>query len=246
MSANREMPPSQRLEAAVGRLYRCRVPDRELAQRAAVWRVLCRAWLSRYIPKQGRLLDVAAGYCEFINNVEAAERVAIDLNPETKRHAAPGVIVHEIAAERLGDRVRPSYFDTAFVSNFLEHCRSRSAVLAVLRAVAIALKPGGRVLILGPNFRFVYRRYFDYFDHYLPLTEKSVVEALQLVGFAPEVVLPKTLPFTFRSRLPRWPWLVRAYLRLPWLWRVFGAQFFVVAKKVAPPGSLERRGRRAA
>jgi hypothetical protein len=140
--------------------------------------------------------------------------------------------VHEIAAERLCDVVPPSHFDAAFMSNFLEHCRTREQVLDVLRAVWIALKPGGRVLILGPNFRCCARDYYDYFDHHLPLTEKSVAEALQLAGFDVEVAQSRTLPFTFRSRLPSWPWLVWLYLRLPWLWRFFGAQFFLVGRRV--------------
>jgi hypothetical protein len=46
------------------------------------------------------------------------------------------------------------------------------------------------------------------------------------------VVLARTLPFSFRGSLPSWPWLVKLYLHLPWAWRFFGAQFFVVAGKV--------------
>jgi SAM-dependent methyltransferase len=241
-----KLPPLGGLESSVDQLYRHRFPEEVLARRAAVWKVLCRAWFARYIPRQARLLEVAAGYCEFINNAEAAERVAVDLNPETKTFAAPGVIVHELAAECLGDKVPPGYFDTVFMSNFLEHCRSRDAMLAVLRAVATALKPGGRVLILGPNFRCCYKEYFDYFDHYLPLTEKAVVEAIRLVGFEPEVVLPRTLPYSFRGRLPSWAWLVRLYLRLPWAWRFFGAQFFVVGKKLGRAGVVRLATSRAA
>lgn len=220
------------LEASVDRLYRHRFPAEMLAQRAAVWRVLCDSWFAKYIPDSARVVEVAAGYCEFINNIKAAERVAVDLNPETKEHAASGVVVHEAAAENLGDVLPAAHFDVAFMSNFLEHCRTRDQLLAVLRAVAIVLKPNGRLLILGPNFRYCYKEYYDYFDHHLPLTEKAVVEALQLSGFEPRVVQPRTLPFTFRSRLPNWTWLVRLYLRLPWLWRFFGAQFFIVGQRV--------------
>lgn len=234
------------LEAGIDRLYRHRFPEKVLARRSAVWQVLCRSWFARYIPKDARLLEVGAGFCEFINHIEAAERVAVDLNPGTKKHAAPGVVVHETAAERLGEKVRPGYFDVAFLSNFLEHCRSRDNVLAVLQAISAALKPGGRILILGPNFRCCYKEYFDYFDHYLPLTEKAVVEAIQLSGFEPEVVQPRTLPYTFRSVLPSWPWLVRLYLRLPWLWSVVGAQFFVVGRKRALGNAYSLNLRRAA
>lgn len=230
---------SEPLEALVDQIYRNRFPSEVLARRASVWRVLCRSWLERYIPERARVLEVAAGYCEFINNVAALERVAVDLNPETRFHAGPGVVIHEISAERLGEVVPRAHFDTAFTSNFLEHCRTREQVLGVLRSVFHALRPGGRVLILGPNFRCCPRQYYDYFDHHLPLTEKSVAEALELSGFQVELAVARTLPFTFRSRLPSWPWLVWLYLRLSPLWWFFGAQFFVVGRKPPDPHTVE-------
>jgi SAM-dependent methyltransferase len=221
------------LEKSVDQLYRNRFPPDVVARRAAIWRILCRDWFAKHIPTSARVLEVAAGYCEFINNIPAAERVAIDLNPETRQHAAADVVVHLAAAESVAKVVPTSYFDTAFMSNFLEHCRSREHVLDVLRSVWSVLRPGGSLLILGPNFRYCLKQYFDYFDHYLPLTEKAVVEALQLTGFRVEIVQARTLPFTFRSRLPSWPWLVKLYLRLPIFWRLFGAQFFLVGRKPA-------------
>ena len=216
----------------VERLYRHRFPAHMLARRNAVWKILCRQWFAGYISPSDRVLEVGAGFCEFINNIKASERVAVDINPETPKHAAAGITVHEIAAERLDEVVPHAYFDAVFMSNFLEHCQTREVMLAVLRAAAVVLKPGGRLLILGPNFRYCYREYFDYFDHHLALTEKAVLEALQLVGLSVELVKPRTLPFSFRSRLPSWPWLISLYLRLPILWRVFGAQFFIVSKKL--------------
>ena len=179
------------------------------------------------------MLDIGAGYCEFINNVRAAERVAIDRNPDVRRHAANGVRVHEVAAERLPEVLPVDHFDVAFASNFLEHCRSRDEMLAVLRAVRAVLKPAGRFMILGPNFRYCYRDYFDYFDHHLALTDRAVGEALEVAGFVVETNLPRTLPFSFNGKLPTAPWLVRLYLRSPWAWRVLGKQYFVVGKKTA-------------
>ena len=200
--------------------------------RDSVWKVLCSSWFSQYIPANSSVLEVAAGNCEFINNIDAAERVAVDINPDTNFHAAQGVTVKEIAAECLLEVVPSDHFDIVFMSNFLEHCRSRDQMLEVLRASYSVLKSGGSLIILGPNFRYCYKQYFDYFDHYLPLTEKAVVEALKLSDFQIKIVKARTLPFTFKSRLPHSPWLVRLYLRLKFLWPVFGAQFFVLGVKV--------------
>jgi len=222
---------ANRLESAIESLYRHRFPPEMLARRAAVWKVLCGSWFGRYIPANARVLEVGAGYCEFINNIAATEKVVVDLNPETKDFAAPGVLVHRIAAERLNEVVNADYFDTVFMSNFLEHCRTRDQILAILTASYLALKPGGRVLILGPNFHYCYKQYFDFFDHHLPLTDKAVAEGLSLAGFEIEESNPRTLPLTFKGRLPPSPFLVKIYLQFPLLWRFFGVQFFVVGKR---------------
>jgi SAM-dependent methyltransferase len=232
VNSSAETGPPAQIESAVDRLYRHRFPAEMLEKRDAVWKILCRHWFARYIPEGARVLEVAAGYCEFINNIAARERVAIDLNPETRLHAGPGVTVHEVAAERLSEVLPSAHFDTVFMSNFLEHCRSRDQMLEVLRAASQVLRPGGRLLILGPNFRYCYKQYFDFFDHHLPLTEKSVVEALQLAGFEIKLVKARTLPFTFKSRLPSPSWLVQLYLHLPLFWPLFGAQFFIMGEKV--------------
>ncbi|WP_165219504.1 class I SAM-dependent methyltransferase [Aquisphaera insulae] len=223
------------LENLVDAIYRNRFGKQDLARRSAVWKVLCEDWFEAYIPRDGRVLEVAAGYCEFINNVRAAEKVAVDLNPETRHHAAPGVAVHRIAAESLNEVVPASHFDAAFMSNFLEHCRTREQVLAVFSAVRRSLRPGGRILILGPNIAACAAEYFDYFDHHLALTDRAVAEALELSGFHVEVQRPRTLPFSFRSKLPSAPWLVRLYLKFPIAWRFFGAQFFLVARREERP-----------
>src|SRR5262249_52463791 len=101
MNTTAELKRLEPLESAVEQLYRNRFPEEVLGRRNAVWKVLCRCWFSRYIPRDARVLEIGAGYCEFINHTAAAERVAIDLNPETRLHAAPEVTVHEVAAEDL-------------------------------------------------------------------------------------------------------------------------------------------------
>lgn len=219
------------LEEGLEQLYRDRFPAAMHERRKAAWRALCEGCFSRHVGAEDRVLEVAAGYCEFINAVRCREKVAIDLNPDTRKHAAEGVEVHLGDASRLTETLPESSFDVVFMSNFLEHCRDREQVLAVLDGCRSVLKSGGRVLVMGPNWRHAWREYFDFFDHRIPLSHEGLKEALQLTGFEIEHVVPRFLPYSFRSRLPSHPLLIRLYLLIPPPLRPLAKQFFVVARK---------------
>jgi hypothetical protein len=68
-------------------------------------------------------------------------------------------------------------------------------------------------------------------DHHLPLSDRSMVEALELAGFRKEVVIPRFLPYTMSHRAPPRALWVRLYLLFPLAWRVWGKQFLVIARK---------------
>jgi SAM-dependent methyltransferase len=146
-------PATETLDSKLSQLYRHRFPEDIQGRRRAIWKILCTDWFERWIPPDARVVEVGAGYCEFINAVSAAEKVGIDLNPESRLRAASDVTIHLIAAERMAEVLPANHFDVVFMSNFLEHCATKNHVLDVLRAARAVLKPGGRVLILGPNFR---------------------------------------------------------------------------------------------
>lgn len=54
-----------------------------------------------------------------------------------------------------------AHFDGVFVSNSLEHLPSQEAVAAFLEHVHAATAPGGRIAMMGPNFRHCPAEYFD-------------------------------------------------------------------------------------
>ncbi|MBI2214042.1 MAG: class I SAM-dependent methyltransferase [Acidobacteria bacterium] len=192
-----------------------------------MWRVLAK-WFSRWIPRDAVVVEIAAGHCEFINEVTASRRIAIDLNPSTRNHAAAGVEVVTGDARDV-TATEPHSADVVFVSNFFEHLE-REAILDTIRAAQRMLKPGGRLLILQPNIRFAARDYWMFFDHVTPIDDRALCEALQLSGFEIELSIPRFLPFTMKSRLPRSILLLELYLRMPLAWRFFGAQAFIVAR----------------
>ncbi len=221
---------SQISEAQLQCVYSHRFSQAELLRRRAIWRVLCQDFFQRYVPEESTLLDLGAGYCEFINQIKAARKIAVDLNPDTARFAAPDVTVYQTSGLQLapiGDQV----VDVVFCSNFFEHLESKREVLGTMMQVDRVLRPRGRFLILQPNIRYTGGAYWDFFDHHLAFTDASMTEALVSVGFTVIHVRPRFLPYTTKSRLPTSPALVRWYLRLPFAQRLLGAQMFIVAEK---------------
>ena len=73
--------------------------------------------------------------------------------------------------------------------------------------------------------------YWDYFDHHVPLTDKSIAEGLEVVGFKVEISIDRFLPFTRKSKIPKHPVLVKLYLMFPFIWRLMGKQELVTAEK---------------
>jgi len=176
------------------------------------------------------VVDIGAGYCEFINNIPAAGKIAVDLNPDVRQFAADGVRIINESCTAVAS-IPDASVDAVFMSNFLEHLPTKDLVLQTLRESARMLKPGGRAIILQPNIRFLYDEYWDYFDHHTALSDRSLVEGVLMAGLEPRVVIPKFLPYTTKSRLPQAPWLVSLYLKIPLAWHILGKQALVVAYK---------------
>ena len=210
------------------RLYQARFSDADVIVKDRVWTILCRNFFSRYVKPNDRVLDVAAGYCEFINHIECATKVALDANPDISRYAAPGVKV-VVGDCRDMSGLPAGSFDVAFVSNFFEHLETKHELDTVLRQIFERLRPGGTLLVLQPNIRYLGSRYWDFYDHFIPLSHLSMQEALIKNGYRIRSVTPKFLPYTFKSKLPASSWMVRLYLNLrPAQW-LLGKQMFVVA-----------------
>lgn len=211
-------------------LYQQRFPEGELAQKNAVWRVLCADFFQRYVDVGDTVVDIGAGYCEFINNIRASRKIAVDLNPDVRNFAAADVEVMNAPCTEIA-QIAPASVDVVFMSNFLEHLPNKAAVLDTFHEAHRILRESGRIIVLQPNIRFLPGEYWDFFDHHTPLTDRSLVEGLQLAGFRPSVVVPRFLPYTTKSRLPKATALVRLYLRFPPIWRLLGKQALVVAIK---------------
>ncbi len=216
------------------RLYEWRFSRVGQQQRQAVWQEIARYVHARMGAPQ-RILDPAAGRGEFITAVPAAERWGVDL----VGHGVPDSAgVRMIIDDIMTADLPADYFDGVFVSNFLEHLSDQNAVATVLGRLHDVLVPGGRIAVIGPNFRYCAREYFDCADHSVILSHVAVTEHLYAAGFEITDVSGRFLPYSFRGLLPPSPQLTRVYLRVPVLWRVLGKQFLVLGRRpsVEPAG----------
>ncbi|HEX2903269.1 MAG TPA: class I SAM-dependent methyltransferase [Jatrophihabitans sp.] len=199
----------------------------ESEQRQDIWEVLCSDFFQKWVPADATVLDLAAGHCEFINNIKAGRKIAVDLNPDVKVRAAEGVETHVLRSDKMTD-IPDHSVDRVFISNFFEHI-SREVITATLLEVRRVLKPGGQLLLLQPNVRFCGKDYWQFFDHITPVDDRAMEEAFAQTGYRVVKSIPRFLPYTTKSRLPSGPALVRLYLKVPLAWKVLGAQAFMVA-----------------
>jgi SAM-dependent methyltransferase len=196
--------------------------------RAIVWKVVA-DYLSAWIPPNAHVLEIGAGYCDWINNVVAARRVAVDIWPEMTRYAAAGVETRVLDISRDLATLGASSFDAVLASNILEHFEPGIAI-SVVEGICRSLTPGGRLIVVQPNFRYAASRYFDDYTHRSVFTDVSLPNLLRAHGFRIDRVQPRFLPYSMRgSRLPIRSWTVRAYLRSPI--KPMAGQMLVIASK---------------
>jgi SAM-dependent methyltransferase len=198
--------------------------------RLQVWQILISQFFSRWIRPEHHVLDLGCGYGEFINTVSAARKFAMDLNPATKKRLKSDIQLFSQDCSQpwpLSD----GCLDVVFTSNFFEHLPNKQLLQATLAEAFRCLKPGGRLIALGPNIKFLPGQYWDFFDHYIELTELSLAEVMTMTSYQMEEVIPKFLPYSMSqgSRPPLWT--LKLFLKLPLAWKIFGRQFLVVGRK---------------
>lgn len=202
---------------------------KERVYRDAVWKILTAEFFQQFISKNAILLDIGCGWGEFINNIVAGKKYGMDLNPGARTHLAGDVELLEQDCSQPWPLADAS-LDCVFTSNFFEHLQSKDDLRRTLLHVRRCLRPGGRVICLGPNIRHLAGAYWDFWDHQLPLTERSLAEALELTGFEIEKSIDRFLPYRMSGKREAPLTLVRLYLKLPIAWRFFGKQFLVIAR----------------
>jgi hypothetical protein len=183
------------------------------ARRDVLWQSLWRYCFSDMVGPDDCVLDLGAGYCNFINAVVARRRIAVDSWAEFPTYLAPG-IEHRVGSVTNLDFLEDGAVDFAFASNLFEHL-TKTDFAALLKALRHKLSPRGALTIVQPNYRYAFREYFDDFDHKSVYTHISLPDYLTANSYDVFRVEPRFLPLTMKGRLPVKPFLIRAWLASP-------------------------------
>jgi len=215
--------------ADLQRIYEARFQKNQ-DYRRAVWRVLIDDFFQAFVRPTNVVLDLGCGYGEFINQIQCGKKLAMDLNPDLPKRLTPETnpILQDCS---MPWPLPENHLDVVFTSNFFEHLPDKATLGRTLDEVRRCLKPGGCLIAMGPNIKFVPGAYWDFWDHYLPLTESSLTEALSNRGYKIEQSIDRFLPYTMATGRQYPVGFLRVYLKMQPFWRFFGKQFLVVARK---------------
>lgn len=195
-------------------------------KRQKVWRAITE-YLSVFVPTNSTVLELGVGYGDFINNIKANKKIAIDLDLSAKQYCHPEVEFFNVNA--LDMNIDSSSIDIVFASNFLEHFDDEE-LKVLLPKIHACLKKEGKLILIQPNYYYAYREYWDDYTHKKAFSHHSITDFLIAEGFEISLVKKKFLPFSFKSHIPQSYFLTKLYLNF--FWKPFAKQMLVVAKKV--------------
>lgn len=194
--------------------------------RKRVWRAICE-YLKRFISSSDIVADVGAGYGDFINQIHAKTKYAVDTRSEMAEWYTPEV--HFIEANPIESLKLPSNtIDTILVSNLLEHL-SPQQCSTLFDRFDNCLTASGRIIAIQPNYLYCYRHYWDDFTHVRAFSHVGLRDYLLSRSYKIIALEKRFLPFSFKSSLPKSYYLTRLYLAS--LWRPWAAQMLIVAQR---------------
>ena len=153
--------------------------------RFQVWEPVTAYIQQKYVAQDARVLDLGAGYCDFINYVKASEKYAVDVFDRLDEYASDDVKTFKRSCNDLSPLGDDS-LDVVFASNLFEHL-THDELLETIAEVRRVLRPDGRLILLQPNFKYCYKTYFDDYTHLQVFTHLGMYDLLEPAPWPPAV-----------------------------------------------------------
>jgi len=134
--------------------------------------------IKRYSIRRGsRFLDVGCGRGDFL---DAFEKQGLDISGLDHESYTKDTRVRLCDLEKEAFPFREGEFDVVFTKSVIEHLFDPALFLTECKRV---LKPGGRILILTPDWISQMKIFFDDYTHRQPYTTAGLKEAMEIFGF---------------------------------------------------------------
>ena len=196
--------------------------------RVKVWRAIT-DWLERFIDSKAVVVDLACGYGDFINQVKAGKRIAVDLNPDFKKYLAKDIKFVKAKSNNL-KAIKTRSVDVVFSSNLLEHL-SLQDVRKTLKEINRILNKQGRIILLGPNYRLAKEDYWVDPTHITAFDDSNLAKEVKKQGFKIELNVSGFLPLSMiNNKLPKTTILTKIYLMSPI--KPMAKQMLIAGKKI--------------
>lgn len=195
-------------------------------KRKTLWKTLVRYFFSGIVAKDRPILELGAGYCDFINHIESTTKIAIDSWSGFEEYASPQVETYVGSVTSL-EFIETQSVGTVFASNLFEHL-TQAEFIRSLSEIFRVLQQDGKLIILQPNYKYSYKNYFDDYTHVSIWTDISIVDFLKANKFEIIQCYPKFLPLSIKSKFPVAPVLIWLYLRLPF--KLMAGQMLIIAR----------------
>jgi ubiquinone/menaquinone biosynthesis C-methylase UbiE len=196
-------------------------------KRTVLWETLVNSYFQKLVHPNDTVIEIGAGYCDFINNIKASRKIAIDIWSELPDYANKDVecIVGDV--EEVA-RLEDESLDFVFASNIFEHIEAKklTTFIEVLRK---KIKVGGSICILQPNYKLAFKEYFDDYTHVSIWTDQSLADFLASHKFNVKYVKAGFLPLSIKSKLPVIPLMIKIYLALPF--KPLAKQMLIIASR---------------
>lgn len=180
--------------------------------RVKVWRAITE-YLQPFVGKNKAVLDLGCGYGDFINAILAKKKYALDMGPDVKEFINKDVTFINKPSTSM-EVIPKNSIDVVFSSNLFEHL-DKVELDKTMKGINNCLKSNGILILVGPNFQYSYKNYYDDYTHKTAYSHVSLADAMYEYGFTPIKIMPKFLPLTLKSRLPKSYYLTKFYLYSP-------------------------------
>lgn len=199
-----------------------------LEKRSVVWKEIVRYLESRF-EMGDSILEVGCGYGDFISNVKAPNRFAVDLDDSMGKYLPKDVVFKASSIVEIEKLFAKESMSFIFSSNLLEHL-SRNEIDRFFETAHSLLRPNGLLGIMMPNYKRAFREYFDDYTHVTPISDIGLADWLAASGYTKLYLHPGFMPFSVKdSWIPITPFLVFMWLRSPLKPR--GKQMLIIVRK---------------